>query len=78
MNKFFLKNNDGQPSVTLTAFVLGFVVCNLKLLFAGLTIGSFVMGPFSGIDASAFLAALGGVYCLRNNSKDSKPEDKKE
>jgi hypothetical protein len=38
LNKFLLNNTDGKKSVTVTAFILGFIVVNLKLLISGLTI----------------------------------------
>jgi hypothetical protein len=68
INKFFIKNNDGKPSVTMTMFVLGCLVAFAKLLFAGMVIGKFAMGAFSGIDAAAFITALGGVYAYRRTT----------
>lgn len=63
---------DGKPSVTLTAFSLGFLVASLKLLLAGITIGSLTMSPFSGTDFAAVTGALGAIYWARRNN----PQDK--
>lgn len=56
-----------EPSVTLTAFVVGFAVCTLKLLLSNVTIGPLTLGAFGGGEYSAAVAALGGVYVLRRN-----------
>ena len=74
MEKLLLKDSAGKRSVTMTAFVLGFIVVCAKLIFSGMTIGSFTISPFTGVDFGASVAALGGVYALRrnngNNTKD--------
>lgn len=62
-----------QPSVTLTLFVLGFIVCVGKLALSGLTIGSISLSQFSGVDFGAAVGALGGIYALRRN-QDEKSE----
>ena len=67
MNKFLLKDSSGKKSVTMTAFVLGFLVVNAKLLTAGLAVGKLTMGAFSGTEYAAAVAALGAVYVLRRN-----------
>ena len=73
MRKWFIKDSEGNPSITTTAFFLGFLVVNLKLLAAGLEItDKFKFSQFSGVEYGAALAALGGVYILRKN----KPVDK--
>jgi hypothetical protein len=78
LNKYFIKDKNGEPSVTLSAFVLGFTVASLKLLFSGMTIGDFTIEQFSGGDFAATVSALGGVYVLRRNfgSPGEKKEDK--
>lgn len=38
MAKFLIKDSDCKPSVTMTAFVIGFLVVNAKLLLSGVTI----------------------------------------
>ncbi len=65
MKKFLIKNSDGKPSVTMTAFVLGFIVVNAKLLLSGVTIGTFVISTFDGVSYAAAIVALGGVYIMR-------------
>lgn len=54
-----------QKSVTLTLFVVGFIVALLKLLAGGLVIGSVHMAPFSGTDFAAVTGALGAIYAAR-------------
>lgn len=66
-NKFLLKDSSGEPSVTMTAFVTGFIVVNLKLLISGLTIGGYKMAAFTGGEYAAALSALGAVYVMRRN-----------
>ena len=73
MNKFLLKDSSGAKSVTMTAFVLGFVVVNAKLLASALTFGSYTMAAFNGSDYSMAMAALGAIYVLRRSS--SKQEE---
>ena len=74
MKKFLLKDSSGEPSLTMTAFVLGFIVVNFKLLVSGLTIGGLKMAAFSGTEYGAALAALGAIYVLRRST--TKKEDK--
>lgn len=69
---YFKDPKTGKESVTLTVFIAGFGVATLKLLIAGLTIGSVKMSDFSGIDYAAVLAALGGVYTLRKRDSIKK------
>jgi hypothetical protein len=66
---FYLKDpKTGKASVTLTMFVVGFLVATGKLLVAGMTIVGFKMEAFTGVDYAAAVAALGGVYTLRKNN----------
>jgi len=48
LNKFLFKNSDGKPSLTASAFILGFVVVNLKLIFSGVELNNFKIALFSG------------------------------
>lgn len=57
-----------KPSVTMTAFVLGFIVATLKLLISGLEIEGLKMAAFDGSDFAMVVAALGGIYTLRRHS----------
>lgn len=63
----------GEKSVTITAFMMGFVVATIKLLAAGLQIGSVSMAPFSGGDFAAVMGALGVIYAARKHT-DAKGE----
>jgi len=65
LNKILIKDSAGKPSVTMTAFVTGFITVNLKLLASGLAIGSYKMSTFTGVDYSAAVAALGAIYVMR-------------
>lgn len=72
---FLLRDTAGNKSTTVTAFVIGFIVVNLKLLLSGMTIGGFTVTPFSGVEYAAAVGALGAVYVLRRNTdKDKKDE----
>lgn len=72
MNKLMLKDSSGKKSITMTAFCLGFVIVNAKLLLAGMTIGSYQMAAFSGSDYGVAVAALGAIYVLRRNGNEKK------
>jgi len=75
LNKILIKDSDGKPSVTMTAFVTGFVVVNLKLIVSGLTLAGYKMAPFTGVDYSAAVGALGAIYVMRRSSGGEKKED---
>lgn len=63
-----------EPSVTLTAFITGFVVAVGKLMISGIELGGFKMSQFTGTDFAAAVAALGAIYVLRR-SKGQKDAD---
>lgn len=67
-NKFLFKDSKGKPSITATAFILGFAVVNFKLIFSGLELGKFKMELFSGGEYAAALGALGAIYVLRRST----------
>lgn len=75
INKFLIKDNKGVPSVTLTAFILGFAVVNLKLIISGLEIMSLKMEQFSGGEYAAAIGALGAVYILRRSTDKSEKKN---
>lgn len=63
-----------KPSVTLSAFVIGFLVCTGKLLLSGIKTDLITFEQFSGADYGMAVGALGAIYTLRKNStikKDS-------
>lgn len=78
LSKFILKDmKTGKPSYTVTAFVFGFWVINVKLLLAGMEITDKVkMSEFTGMDYAAAAAAVGSIYVLRKN-KTIKDNDEK-
>ena len=67
---------SGKPSVTMTAFVTGFMVVNVKLLISGLTIAGYKMAAFTGGEYAAAIGSLGAIYVMRrskgqeNNSEE--------
>jgi hypothetical protein len=65
----YLKDENGKESATLTMFVVGFIAATAKLLLSGVTIAGLTIVPFSGVEYSAAVAALGGVYMLRKRDK---------
>jgi hypothetical protein len=67
LNKLLIKDSGGKPSVTMTAFVTGFMVVNLKLLISGLTIAGYKMAAFTGGEYAAAVGALGAVYVMRRS-----------
>jgi hypothetical protein len=74
VNKFLINTSKGEKSLTATAFLVGFLVCMLKLLLSGVVIGDVQLGVFSGVEAAAVLGALGVVYKLRQDTIDKKGE----
>lgn len=53
---------NGKPSYTTTAFVLGTVIINLKILASGFTFGSYTSSQFSGSDYAQAMASLAALY----------------
>jgi hypothetical protein len=78
INKFLLTNAKSKvKSYTTTAFVLGNVVINLKLLLAGVQIKDYKMSDFTGVDYAAAMGALGAVYVGNKTiTKPNTTEDK--
>lgn len=54
-----------EPSVTLTAFMTGYAVCLLKLIFSGVAFKAITISPFSGVEFAAAVGALGSIYVLK-------------
>ena len=63
--RFLLKDSSGKKSITVTAFVIGFVVATAKFAASELIIKGFTFPAFSGGDYAAACAALGAIYVLR-------------
>jgi hypothetical protein len=64
-NNFLLTDTQGKKSTTLTVFILGAIVVNLKLIFSGMIIGGVTLAEFTGSDYGVAMGALGGIYVLR-------------
>lgn len=75
--KFLLKDTSGKKSITMTAFVIGFVVVNAKLIASGLTISGLTLAPFSGSEYAVAVAALGAIYVLRRAGTEKSDDAKK-
>jgi hypothetical protein len=71
LNKFLFKDSKGKPSLTATAFIVGFAVVNLKLIFSGVEFNAFKIALFSGGEYAAAIGALGAVYVLRRSTEKS-------
>ena len=67
LRKVLLKNSDGKPCIVTTAFALGFLVVNAKLIVSGVTIAGFTMAAFTGGEYAAALGALGAIYVMRRS-----------
>jgi hypothetical protein len=74
LNKFLVKDSKGKPSLTATAFIIGFVVVNLKLILSGFEFENFKITLFSGGEYAAAVGALGAVYVLRRSTDNDKKE----
>jgi hypothetical protein len=68
ISKFLVKHTGGKKSLTATAFIVGFMIVNLKFLTGGL----WGTSAITGVDYGAAIAALGGIYALRRNRETSK------
>ena len=69
-----IKDSSGEKSVTMTVFVIGFIVVCLKLLVSDLDILGYHMSTFTGVDFAAAVTGLGGIYILRRKKKGNKDE----
>lgn len=65
----------GEKSVTLTVFVGGVLAALLKLMVAGITIGTIAMAPFSGGDFAAVAGSLGAIYWGRRHTDAAKESE---
>lgn len=65
----WIKRPSKEFSVSLTFFMIGYMVATLKLLISGLQLGSVQMQPFSGTDYAAVVGSLGAIYAFRRNSE---------
>ena len=80
----FTNSKTGKPSYTLTIFLIGGLVINIKLLLSGITICGYTSSVFTGVDYSAAMAAIGGIYSLNkhislnNSSAPTSPSNDKE
>ena len=67
-----------KPSPTTTVFVVGSIICLLKLLFSDITIWGFHIPVFGGTEFGIALAAVGSVYILHKNNERKNENTKSE
>jgi hypothetical protein len=76
ISSLLLTNKKGDPSYSRTMVAIAFVVINIKLIFSGLQVGTFLtFSPFSGIDYAAALTAIAALHVsnkavTKDNTKD--------
>lgn len=70
IRKYLMTDSTGKKSLTTSAFIVGFLVINLKILLAGNTIQDMEFSAFSGMDYAAALGALGMIYVMRKNKRE--------
>lgn len=78
LNSFLLTDTNGRKSSTVTVFIIGAIVVNLKLILSGMTVMGVTLAPFTGGEYSAAMGALGAIYVLRRSTdpeKKSQPKD---
>ena len=63
-----LTDSTGKKSATLTAFVIGFLIVNIRLLFSGVSIGKFTIGQFTGSEYALAVGALSAMYVMRRHN----------
>lgn len=68
MKAYLNDPETGKPSVTLTAFWLGFIVATVKLLLSGIAIGTVTLSQFGGGDFAAAVGAVAALYWARRNA----------
>jgi len=62
----FIKDSAGEKSITATAFLIGFIVVNVKLVMSGIQVtAGFTFSDFTGSDYAVSLGALGAIYVMR-------------
>jgi len=74
--KYLIDPNTKKPSVTLTAFLAGFGVACVKLLFAGVQITqTYKLPEFSGVEFASVVGALGLIYGMRRTPNNEKKDE---
>jgi hypothetical protein len=61
----YIKDSKGEESLTATLFIIGAIITLIKFALGGLVIGPITIPVLSGMEFSAALTALGGIYVLR-------------
>ena len=65
----YLFKQDGKACAAKTVFMLAFFVCLFKILFAGVTLGTFTLSDPDYVGMAAFLSPLSAVYGWRAQNK---------
>lgn len=71
VHKILFKDSSGKKSVTMTAFVWGSLVVNLKLILSGMTVAGVTLAGFSGSEYGVAMGALGAIYVMRRSTDPS-------
>ena len=71
---FLITDTSGKKSLTATAFLLGFIVVNIKFLLSGIIIAGSTIPVLSGLEYAAAVGGLGAVYVLRRHTDKRKNE----
>ena len=74
--KLLLTDTAGKKSSTLTVFILGAIVVNLKLILSGVIVNGITLAPFTGTEYGVALSALGAIYVLRRSTGKAEEETK--
>ena len=69
MRMYMKDPGSGRDSVTLTAFIVGFAVCLVKLALSGMIIAGIKFSLFSGVDFAAAVGSLGMIYGYRKSTE---------
>ena len=75
-----IRDSSGRKSLTATAFIIGFIVVNLKLLLSSMTFLHYTSSTFTGIEYAAAIGGLSALYIGRRNfgtpNSEGENEDK--
>jgi len=66
----YIKDSRGEQSLTATLFIIGATITLIKFALGGIAIGPVIIPVLSGMEFSAALTALGGIYVLRRSIKN--------
>lgn len=65
----YLFKQDGKFCAAKTVFMLAFFTCLFKIIFAGVTLGTFTLAEPDYVGMAAFLTPLSAIYGWRSKEK---------